>query len=399
MTSDGRIFTREVPEDPYALYDRLRAESPVYHDPHSGMWIITGYDAVYGALRDHETFASGAAYGGRRDGGDGGDRGGGGGGLSMVLINDDPPRHTRFRQLVNKAFTPRRIADLEPWIGSVVDGLLDAATEDGAGEIDIVDALTVPLPVTVIATLLGIPTSERERFKRWSSALLGGAQGSGEDRMAQIGEMMQFLNGAIAEKRAAPAEDLITALAAAEVDGERLEDWEVLGFCVLLLVAGNETTTNLIGNMLDVLVDRPELWAALRDDRDLVDPVIEETLRYDSPVQMLFRSTTRDTELDGVAIPEGSPLLVSFAAANRDPTGFDAPDEFRLDRELTKHVGFGMGVHYCLGSPLARAEARIGLNALLDRYATIERGEQPAVRQKNSQLVRGFERLPLRLKA
>jgi cytochrome P450 len=387
MTSDERIFTREVPEDPYALYDRLRAESPVYHDTHSGMWIVTGYDAVYGALRDHETFASGAAYGGERETG-----GGGGGGLSMVLINDDPPRHTRFRQLVNKAFTPRRIADLEPWIGTVVDELLDAAAEGDAGAVEIVDALTVPLPVTVIATLLGIPTSERERFKRWSSALLGGS----EDRMGQIGEMMQFLNGAIAEKRVEPDEDLITALAAAELDGERLEDWEVLGFCVLLLVAGNETTTNLIGNMLDVLVDRPELWAALRDDRDLVEPVLEETLRYDSPVQMLFRNTTRDTELDGVAIPEHSPLLVSFAAANRDPAGFDAPGEFRLDRELTKHVGFGMGVHYCLGSPLARAEARIGLNALLDRYATIERGEGAAQRQRSSQLVRGFERLPLR---
>ncbi|HJM74658.1 MAG TPA: hypothetical protein QGI71_02170 [Dehalococcoidia bacterium] len=260
MTSDERISTREALEDPYALYDRLRAEAPVVHDTRTGMGIVTGYDAVYGALRDHETFASGAAYGGEHETGGGGD-----GGFSMVLINDDPARYTRFRQLVNKAFTPRRIADLEPWIGTVVDELLDAAAEGDAGDVDIVDALTVPLPVTVIATLLGIPTSERERFKRWSSALLGG----GDDRMGQIGEMMQFLNGAIAEKRAEPAEDLITALAAAEVDGERLEDWEVLDFCVLLLVAGNESTTNLIGNMMNVLVDRPELWAALRDDRDL----------------------------------------------------------------------------------------------------------------------------------
>ena len=399
-STDQPIFTREALEDPYALYARLRAQSPVLHDPHTGMWILTGYDAVYGALRDHETFTSSGAYG--RRGGDGegdGERsgGGGGGGLSMVLINDDPPRHTRFRQLVNKVFTPRRIAELEPWIGGVVDELLDAATEDEAGDVDIVDAFTVPLPVTVIATLLGIPTSERERFKRWSSALLSGTRGTSDERMSQVGEMIQFLNGAIAEKRAQPADDLITALGAAEVDGEKLADWEVLGFCVLLLVAGNETTTNLLGNMLDVLVERPELWAALRDDRDLVEPVIEETLRYDSPVQMLFRNTTRETELEGVTIPEHAPLLVSFAAANRDPAGFDHPDEFRLDRELTKHIGFGMGIHYCLGSPLARAEARIGLNALLDRYETIERGAGPGVRQTSSQLVRGFERLPLRL--
>ena len=387
------ILNPEQRGELYPLFHRLRELAPVHPTDQLGpnrKWVLTGYDAVYGALRDHETFSSSGPGGYERR-----DRGATGGGLSMVLISDDPPRHTRFRQLVNKAFTPRRVGELEPWIGGVVDELLEGV----GGEHEFVDGFTTPLPVTVIATLLGIPATERDRFKRWSNALLSGAAGLNEERLAIMGEMMEYLNGAIAAKRAEPTADLITALAEAEIDGERLRDWEVLGFCVLLLVAGNETTTNLLGNLLNVLVERPELWAQLRDDRSLVEPVIEETLRYDSPVQVLFRSTTRDVELCGTTIPARSPVLVCFAAANRDPAGFDEPDQFRLDRDLKKHLAFGMGVHYCLGSPLARSEARIGLNGLLDRFATVERGAEPALRQTATQIIRGFERLPLRLSA
>ncbi len=210
--------------------------------------------------------------------------------------------------------------------------------------------------------------------------------------------MFGFFKDVMAEKRNQPMGDLITAVAQAEFEGERLEDWEVLGFCVLLLVAGNETTTNLIGNLLNVLVDRPGLWERLRADRALVDPVVEETLRFDSPVQMLFRRTTREVDLAGTRLSADADILVSFAAANRDPAEFEEPDEFRLDRELSKHVAFGAGIHYCLGSPLARAEARAALNGLLDRYPAIERGDRPAERLRMTQMLRGFRALPLSLR-
>src|SRR5207245_10947843 len=165
--------------------------------------------------------------------------------------------------------------------------------------------------------------------------------------------------------------------------------------CILLLIAGNETTTNLMSNMLNILVDRPELWRQLREDRSLVEPVIEETLRYESPVQQLNRMTTREVEVSGVRIPQGELVTVFFGAANRDPNEFPNPDEFRLDRDLRNHVAFGMGIHYCLGAPLARAEAKVSLNAFLDRFSEIKPGQAPAVRQTMTPVVFGFERLPL----
>ena len=217
-------------------------------------------------------------------------------------------------------------------------------------------------------------------------------QGSDDD----LRRMLEYFHLTAEEKRAHPLDDLISAVATAEVEGDRLEDWEVIGFCVLLLVAGNETTTNLIGNMLNVLVDRPDLWQQLREDRSLVDAVIEETVRFDGPVQTLFRQTLTDTELEGVEIPAGADVLVCFGAANHDPAEFPEPAEFRLDRELNRHVAFGMGIHYCLGAPLARAEARNALNAMLDRYETIGRAGT-AERLTMTPMLRGFAQLPLRL--
>ncbi len=396
MVTQERLFTDEWFDDPYGPYRRLREQTPVARIGSSSSWLLTGFDAVYGALRDHDTFSSAGGYQRRslqseeRDGS----------GLRLVLISDDPPRHTRFRGIVNRAFTPRAVDVMGPAIQQLVDGLLDDVDRRArAGEsVDMVEALTVPLPVSVIATMLGIPPSERERFKRWSNALVGGVSGVPGGANDDLREMFGFFKDVMAEKRNQPMGDLITAVAQAEFEGERLEDWEVLGFCVLLLVAGNETTTNLIGNLLNVLVDRPDLWERLRADRALVDPVVEETLRFDSPVQMLFRRTTREVDLAGTRLPADADILVSFAAANRDPAEFEEPDEFRLDRELSKHVAFGAGIHYCLGSPLARAEARAALNGLLDRYPAIERGDQPAERLRMTQMLRGFRALPLSLR-
>ena len=191
------------------------------------------------------------------------------------------------------------------------------------------------------------------------------------------------------------AEDLITALVEAEVEGDFLEESEILGFCLLLLIAGNETTTHLISNLLNLLADRPELWSQLREDRSLVDTVIEESLRHESPIQRIPRRTTREVEVSGVTIPAGASVTIYYGAANRDPAAFQNPDEFRLDRDLRNHVAFGTGIHYCLGAPLARAEARITLNTFLDRFEALKRGAAPAVRQTAAVSFFGFHELPL----
>jgi len=380
--------------NPYPIYHSLRVRSPVrYISIPAGAasrlnapvwaWGLLKYDEVYNALRDHETFSSENPMAGQF-------------GPKIVLIQDDPPRHTRFRRLVNKAFTLKRVEELTPWIASVANGLLD---EIGEEAVDVVESYTIPLPVKVIARLLGIPGEDSATFKRWSDAFLSTVSAERDERMQNIQEMVAYFGQMAAARRAHGAEDLITALVEAEIEGESLQDWEILGFCILLLIAGNETTTNLIGNMLNLLADRPDLWQQLREDRSLVETVIEETLRYESPVQRLFRTVTQDVEISGAKLSKGDRVTIFYGAANRDPKEFPHPNEFRLDRDLRNHVAFSMGIHYCLGAPLARAEARITLNAFLDRFPVIKRGNTPAVRQTASPIVFGFSQLPLFLRA
>jgi len=395
--SDATIFTPEqlwMPgfiANPYPTYHHLRDHSPLNFlafpagtisgitEPLRG-WALLKYDDVYSALRDHDTFVSGRSPRAGKIG------------PKLVLLHDDPPRHTRLRRLVNKTFTLKRIEALTPWMSSVANELLDKM---GTAETDIVPSYTMPLPMLVIARLLGIPGEEYVTFRRWSEALLAVTSIPPEERAKSAQETTAYFGRMAAARRTKGAEDLITALVEAEIEGEALEDWEVLGFCTLLLIAGNETTTNLIGNLLNLLTDRPALWQRLREDRSLVEGVIEETLRYESPVQRLARQTARAVEVSGVRIPEGAEVWLFYGAANRDPSAFPNPDEFRVDRDLRNHVAFGAGIHYCLGAPLARAEATITLNTFLDRFPVLKRGAAPAVRQTSALGMFGFQQLPL----
>ena len=383
----------ETWENPYPAYREFRDRSPfiaqwpiVLLDGDQRQvraWMLLKYEQVNAALRDPATFSSEQP-------------GAGSVAPKLVMISDDPPRHDLLRRLVNKAFTARRISELVPWIKDVAGQLLD---EISAGStVDAVNGFTMPLPVQVIARMLGIPGEDQAAFRRWSDALVAfnGGDFSPAERMKNGMEMMDYFRMIAAARREKSAGDLISAVVEAEVDGQRLEEWEVLGFCVLLLVAGNETTTNLMSNMLNILVDRPEMWRRLRDDRALVESAIEETLRYDSPVQMLTRRVTRDIEVGERKIHEGDQVAVSYGAANRDPAMFPDPDTFSLERENSRHLGFGAGIHYCLGAPLARMEATIMLNAMLDRFASIARSDEAPQRQRATNLLFGFRKLPLK---
>jgi cytochrome P450 len=319
-------------------------------------------------------------------------------GPELPLLTDDPPKHTQLRALVDRAFTMRMLKLMEDW---VEDLARDMVAELPAGEpVDIVQALTIPLPVAVISRMMGIPAERSEDFKRWSDALTGTLAGASmEKRQQDILEMATFFQEMIPERRSEPGDDLISAVANAEIEGERLTDQEIVGFCILLLIAGNETTTNLLGNLFNIAADRPEVWAALLEDEKLIDAAVEETLRFDAPVQFLMRKATRPMRYHGQDVAAGENVTVVMAAANRDPDVYEHPDEFRLDRKKNHHHTFGFGVHFCIGAPLARMEARLVLKALTGRFDRLERPARPPGDNERvaSPLLRGFHHLWLTL--
>ena len=316
--------------------------------------------------------------------------------LGLPLLTDDPPRHSSLRGLLSKAFTPARIAQMRPEITALAADLV-ARIEPG-GEIDIVEALAMPLPVTVIARMMGIPESDRERFKRWSNAITGLMSGPvSPERTQALGELRAFFLQVIADRRAAPGSDLVSALTRAEEAGVQLSDDEIVGFSVLLLVAGNETTTNLLGSLLHRLANatpEDESWRALRADPARALLAIEEALRLDSPAQLVMRRARTHTTIAGHAIAEGDLLMVYLGAANRDPSRWDAPALFDLVGERPRHMAFGFGVHACIGAPLARLEAEVAMGALLARFEHVEMG-QGRVRRLPSGVLFGFRSLPL----
>ena len=381
---------REQLYAPYAWYRQMRETQPVYQDPEWGAWHLFRYADVASVLSDYATFSSDenryvpAEY---RDNSP----------ISASILRMDPPRHRQLRHLVSQAFTPRMVAQLEPRIKEITNQLLDQVATKG--EMDVIRDLAYPLPVTVIAELLGIPTELRDDFKRWSDALVSGDEGTTEEErqalFQEIGGMFSYFSQVLDGRRAHPQNDLVSALLAAEVDGERLSDMELLGFCGLLLVAGNETTTNLIGNMILCLDENPGVVERLRDRRALVPGAIEEALRYYSPVKTMTRFTTTATTIGDHRIEAGQVIIPWISSADRDEAEFSDADRFDVEREPNRHLGFGRGIHFCLGAPLARLEATIALNALLDRLPGTWRVSDVPLEPIKSFVVFGTKNLPL----
>jgi len=377
--------TRDDPRlNPFPWYKTMRDSQPVGYDPRRGGWGVFCYDDVQEVLSNHAVFSSQFSGGGPPHPNNP---------IGASMISTDPPRHRQLRSLVTQAFTPRGIEALAPRISAIVDELLDAALP--AGRFDAIHDFGEPLPVIVIAEMLGIPTEDRARFKLWSDAIVALAGGAEMSGFAAQREMVGYFMGIIERRRSEPGDDLISGLLQAEINGERLSLTELLGFCALLLVAGNETTTNLIGNALLCFAERPELWERLRADPSLVPQAIEEVIRFRSPVQAMFRVTTQTVELGGQPIPAGSGLVAYIGSGNHDESRFPDAGRLDIDRQPNRHLGFGHGIHYCLGAPLARLEGRIALTALLARARTLRRADDAPLAAVPSPIVYGVKRLPL----
>ena len=373
--------------NPFPWYAHMRATDPVAYDPRRDVYSAFRYADVQRALSEYATFSSG--FGGPGDGADDP--------FGASLIASDPPRHRQLRNLVTQAFTPRAVARLEPRITQIVAELLDHVFPTGA--MDIVDDLAYPLPVIVIAEMLGIPPEDREQFKQWSDAVVSGAAAAQDGGGFTPGEahlqMAMYFMRELEQRRREPRDDLITGLLAAEVDGQKLSEIELLGFCMLLLVAGNETTTNLISNAILCFDEHPEVYERLRAEPELIPSAIEEALRYRSPVQSMFRTAAVDTVLGERAIPAGATVLAYIGSANRDEAQFPDADRFDITRTPNRHVAFGHGIHFCLGAPLARLEARVALGALLSRLRDIRRVPDVPLRPLRSFIVFGVRNLPV----
>lgn len=398
--SDYDPLSPVVRTDPYPYYAALRRESPV-HPIVPGMpyYAVSRYQDVIFILHHPEIFSSAPAGGPSQAA----SLNPGARALAdhrlfatPMMIGVDPPDHNRLRRLVSRGFTPRRIASLEPRFREIAAECIDRVA--ARGEMDLQRDLAIPLPVTVISELLGVELDYRERFKHWSDALAVGLSGMSEewstdDVRGALDEMADFIEEMVGERRMRPRDDLISVLVEAE-EGEALSPSEVLNFVALLLVAGNETTTNLIGNAMKALLRHPEQLARVARDRSLLPAMIEEALRYESPIQGLPRCALRETELAGTTLPEGALVMALFAAANRDERQFPDPDRFDIRRN-PQHLAFGHGVHFCLGASLARLEARVAFETLFDRCRDFQLADDeiPVV---ESLFVRGPKRLPLR---
>jgi cytochrome P450 len=393
-------WLEENRRDPVPAFRRLRESAPIRHNRWQGSWVLTRYEDVAAVLRDprfttdrttlapfrfmrwasrrHPDFVSL---------------------LDRNLLMLDGEEHRSVRSLVSKAFTPRRVEALRPRVEAIVDELLDAAAR--RGEMELVRDLAHPLPVVVIAELLGVPLEDRERFRVWSSEvveildLMSGREGLRPAWRGAEG-LAGYFRGLLAERRRAPKDDLLSAILAAEEDGRALGEADVLALCALLLAAGHETTTNLIGNAVLALLRHPGERKRLQEDPSLMPSAVEEFLRFDSPVQVTDRVITEDLDFRGHAFRRGQLAICMLGAANHDPARFPDPDRLDVARGDRGHLAFGLGPHVCIGAPLARLEAEVALAGLLRRFPNFTGPTEPPGRRA-SIVLRGPTALPLGL--
>jgi cytochrome P450 len=384
-------------QDPLAYFRRMQQEGPVTPVilPFSGgrFWLVTRYADVRAALADPRLYKDWAS---KLTGPDWvPDEVSGF--LSVHLLNSDPPAHTRLRKLVSKAFTARRVAALRPRIEEITAALLDAL-EAGPQEVDLIETFAFPLPVTVICELLGIPVRDQDRFKEWSHAIV--ATDGNRDIRDTGAQMYFYFTDLVAAKRERPADDLVSALIEASDSGDALTERELIAMLFLLLIAGHETTTNLIASGTLALLTHPAEMARLRSSSSLLPGAVDELLRFVNPLNHATdRFTMEPVEIGGVTIPAREWVLCVTSSANRDPVRFSAPDSLDLGRDAGGHVAFGHGIHYCLGAPLARLEGEVAFGALLSRFPSLSlAAELSSLRWRQSSLIHGLEALPVRLR-
>ncbi len=375
LALDESLVSKEFLEDPYPILHRLREEDPVHWSDSIGGWILTRYDDVATTFRDvghfsnEERLARAVEY------------------LpaesrakfktfedhyhQKSLIHSDPPDHTRLRALITKAFTPKMVEAMRPRIQAIVNELLDSVQHEG--RMDVIRDLAIPLPVTVISEIFGVPVSDRLLFKGWADDILAfqGLNKPPEENLERsqraIIEVRAYLTGLINERRRQPCTDLLSELVAAESESDKLSEPELVNTCITLLVAGHETTTSLIGNGVYALLKHPDEWRLLQRDPTLVTSAIEEILRYESPVARQPRLMKQDSEMGGKKLRQGQMVFQMLNAANRDPAYFTDPDRFDIRRQKNRHIAFGLGVHFCVGAPLARTEGNIVFLTILER--------------------------------
>jgi cytochrome P450 len=397
----SNLLHPEVRADPYPFYAELRSEDPVHWDESMGFWVLTRYAdiaSVYGDTRfsraqglwrgferlpEAEQSVAEPVY---RT-------------FSRTMFYADPPYHTRLRGLVNNAFTPTAVEQMRPHIQRIVDGLLGAVQTKG--EMDAIHELAHPLPILVITQMLGLPAEERGRFKQWSDdlfAILGSVPHAPElmERAGRsLAELTNYLTALSEARRQQPQNDLLSALVGAMEEGERLTQEELIANVTILLSAGHETTSNLIGNGLLALLRNPDQMQKLRDDPELVPSAVEEMMRYDNPVQIAYRSAAEDVEIGGKCVRKGQLVNSILAAGNRDPERFSEPDRFDITRDEGRHLGFGLGIHFCIGAPLVRLEAQIAFSTILRRFRELHLATDSWDWQEHP-IFRGVKSLPLR---
>jgi cytochrome P450 len=397
--ADAERLGPEYFRDPHSVHVRLREQGPVVPViMPDGMpaWVVTGYADVRAALADprlvkdwrkvmsqaeipQESASPESAM------------------LGLHMLNLDPPDHIRLRRLVTKAFTARQVEQLRPRVGVITDSLLSSLASL-SDEVDLLESFAFPLPVTVICELLGVPAQDRDDIRFWSTAAVSSTMPP-QDVRAAVTAMASYFPALVAAKRKEPGDDLLSALIQAQDAGDRLSENELVSMIFLLLVAGHETTVNLIAGGMLALLLHPSLREALLADRSLLPGAIEELLRYVSPVNhATLRFTTAAMAIAGVTIPERQVVLLALSAANRDPSRFALPDQADIERDTSGHLAFGHGIHYCLGAPLARLEAEIAFGALLDAYPRMALAVPPeSLKWRPSSLIHGLETLPVRL--